>query len=107
MAITSLVIHHIGYIAIILFETFITLIALKGAYDMFKARNLDAQSFHNAKIFWDYFFNLCILWFFAFQVVVAEWFGMWMSKVWKGLPDTTRLVTYMFLALIFISLKND
>ncbi|EIG7523708.1 DUF2165 family protein [Campylobacter jejuni] len=91
----------------ILFETFITLIALKGAYDMFKARNLDAQSFHNAKIFWDYFFNLCILWFFAFQVVVAEWFGMWMSKVWKGLPDTTRLVTYMFLALIFISLKND
>ncbi|ECQ2648011.1 DUF2165 family protein [Campylobacter jejuni] len=85
---------------------------------MFKARNLDAQSFHNAKIFWDYFFNLCILWFFAFQVVVAEWFGMWMSKVWKGLPDTTRkvwkglpdttrLVTYMFLALIFISLKND
>ncbi|EBF6161633.1 DUF2165 family protein [Campylobacter jejuni] len=70
---------------------------------MFKARNLDAQSFHNAKIFWDYF----ILWFFAFQVVVAEWFGMWMSKVWKGLPDTTRLVTYMFLALIFISLKND
>ncbi len=74
---------------------------------MFKARNLDAQSFHNAKIFWDYFFNLRILWFFAFQVVVAEWFGMWMSKVWKGLPDTTRLVTYMFLALIFISLKND
>ncbi|EKS1482737.1 DUF2165 family protein [Campylobacter jejuni] len=49
----------------------------------------------------------CILWFFAFQVVVAEWFGMWMSKVWKGLPDTIRLVTYMFLALIFISLKND
>ncbi|EAH5524788.1 DUF2165 family protein [Campylobacter jejuni] len=106
-AITSPVIHHIGYIAIILFETFITLTALKGAYDMFKARNLDAQSFHNAKIFWDYFFNLCILWFFAFQVVAAEWFGMWMSKVWNGLADATRLVTYMFLALIFISLKND
>lgn len=49
----------------------------------------------------------CILWFFAFQVVAAEWFGMWMSKVWNGLPDATRLVTYMFLALIFISLKND
>lgn len=35
-AITSPVIHHIGYIAIILFETFITLTALKGAYDMLK-----------------------------------------------------------------------
>ncbi|EFU6080242.1 DUF2165 family protein [Campylobacter jejuni] len=64
-AITSPVIHHIGYIAIILFETFITLTALKGAYDMFKARNLDAQSFHNAKIFWDYFFNL-LLYFMVF-----------------------------------------
>nr|WP_279586139.1 DUF2165 family protein [Campylobacter sp. US25a] len=49
--ITSPVIHHIGYIIIILFEIFITLTALKGAYDMFKARNLDAQSFLNAKIF--------------------------------------------------------
>ncbi|HEF8053023.1 TPA: DUF2165 family protein [Campylobacter jejuni] len=57
--------------------------------------------------FWDYFFNLCILWFFVFQVVAVEWFGMWMSKVWNGLPDTTRLATYMFLVLIFISLKND
>ncbi|EDP4575704.1 DUF2165 family protein [Campylobacter jejuni] len=74
---------------------------------MFKARNLDAQSFHNAKIFWDYFFNLCILWFFAFQVVAVEWFGMWMSKVWNSLPDAIRLATYMFLVLIFISLKND
>ncbi|EGA1282393.1 DUF2165 family protein [Campylobacter jejuni] len=107
-AITSPVIHHIGYIAIILFETFITLTALKGAYDMFKARNLDAQSFHNAKIFGIISLTCCcILWFFAFQVVPAEWFGMWMSKVWNGLADATRLVTYMFLALIFISLKND
>lgn len=48
-AITSPVIHHIDYIIIILFEIFITLTALKGAYDMFKARNLDAQSFRNAK----------------------------------------------------------
>ncbi|EMJ0649089.1 DUF2165 family protein [Campylobacter jejuni] len=48
----------------------------------------------------------CILWF-AFQVVAVEWFGMWMSKVWNSLPDAIRLVNYMFLVLIFISLKND
>lgn len=74
---------------------------------MFKARNLDAQSFHNAKIFGIIFLTCCILWFFAFQVVAAKWFGMWMSKVWNSLPDAIRLVTYMFLALIFIYLKND
>ncbi|EPD5780371.1 DUF2165 family protein [Campylobacter jejuni] len=67
-------IHHIGYIAIILFETFITLTDLKkGAYDMFKARNLYAQSFHNTKIFGIISLTCCcILWFFAFQVVTAE-----------------------------------
>lgn len=45
--------------------------------------------------------------FFAFQVVAVEWFGMWISKVWNSLPDAIRLVNYMFLVLIFISLKND
>lgn len=100
-------IHHISYIAIILFEIFITLTALKGAYDMFKARNLDAQSFRNAKIFGIISLTCCWYLWFAFQVVTAEWFEMWMSNVWNGLPDATRLVTYMFLALIFISLKND
>lgn len=107
-AITSPVIHHISYICIICFETFITITALKGAWDMFKTRNADAASFHAAKI-WGIvsLTSCCILWFFAFQVVAAEWFGMWMSKTWNGLPDATRLVTYMFLALIFLSLKND
>lgn len=59
--------------------------------------------------FWDYFFNLLVVFygFFVFQVVAVEWFGMWMSKVWNSLPDAIRLATYMFLVLIFISLKND
>ncbi|WP_208359320.1 DUF2165 family protein [Campylobacter sp. US55] len=59
--------------------------------------------------FWDYFFNLLLYFmvFFAFQVVAVEWFGMWISKVWNSLPDAIRLVNYMFLVLIFISLKND
>ncbi|WP_235362551.1 hypothetical protein [Campylobacter subantarcticus] len=30
-----------------------------------------------------------------------------MSKTWNGLSDATRLVTYMLLALIYISIKND
>lgn len=107
-AITSPMIHHIGYVGIICFEAFITLSALKGAWDMFKARNLDGAAFHEAKKWGVVALTCCcILWFFAFQVVAAEWFGMWMSKTWNGLPDATRLVTYMFIALVFISLKND
>ncbi|HEC1747802.1 DUF2165 family protein [Campylobacter sp. IFREMER_LSEM_CL1846] len=107
-AITNSTIHHIAYTFIICFEAFIMLTALKGALDMFKARNLDAKTFHEAKKFGIIALTCCcLLWFFGFQVVAAEWFGMWMSKTWNGLPDATRLVTYMLLALVYISIKND
>ncbi|RTI84414.1 hypothetical protein C3I10_01715 [Campylobacter jejuni] len=65
------------------------------------------KAFLTLRFLWDYFLNLLLYLWFAFQVVAAEWFEMWMSNVWNGLPGATRLVTYMFLALIFISLKND
>lgn len=107
-AITQPVIHHISYICIIIFETFIALSALKGSWDMWVNRKASSEEFHRAKVWGIISLTCCcILWFFAFQVVAAEWFGMWMSKTWNGLPDATRLVTYMFLGLIFISLKND
>ncbi|OCX42141.1 hypothetical protein A7X81_02480 [Campylobacter ornithocola] len=75
---------------------------------MFIARNSDVKIFHKAKKFEIIALTCCcLLWFFGFQVVVVEWFGMWMSKTWNGLPDATRLVIYMLLALIYISIKND
>ncbi|WP_257929266.1 DUF2165 family protein [Campylobacter lari] len=107
-AITNPTIHHVAYIFIICFEAFIMLTALKGALDMFNARNSDAKTFHEAKKFGIIALTCCcLLWFFGFQVVAAEWFGMWMSKTWNGLPDATRLVNYMLLALIYIGIKND
>ena len=48
-----------------------------------------------------------ILWFFSFQAVAGEWFGMWMSKEWNGLPDAARLTQYISTILVFVALKND
>lgn len=106
-AITNTTIHHIMYIGLICFETLITILCFKGVYDMWKSRNGDAAAFHNSKrISIIALTCCCLLWFFGFQVVGAEWFGMWMSN-WNGLPDATRLVTYMFTGLVYVSLKND
>lgn len=106
-AITSTALHHAAYIIIICWETLVMLLCFKGVYDMTKNINGTAEEFHKAKAFGILGLTACcILWFFGFQVIAAEWYGMWMSK-WNGLPDATRLVTYMFLSMIFISIKND
>lgn len=100
--------HHFAYISVICIEAMITFLALKGSYAMFCARNAESKVFHQSKRLGILSLALCcFLWFFGFQVVAGEWFGMWMSSQWNGLPDAFRLVTYMLLALIYISLKND
>lgn len=95
------------YCLIIACEAVICVLCLSGSYKMLKALNKDAATFHEAK-------KLAIiglilassLWFFGFQAVAGEWFGMWMSK-WNGLPDATRLCLTIYASLIFISMKND
>lgn len=33
-----------------------------------------------------------LIWFFGFRVIAGEYFGMWQSKNWNGLPDAERIV---------------
>ena len=107
-AITSPFMHHLSYIFVIAFEGLLSILALAGSYKMFKARKDSAKDFHESKRLGIISLTLCcLLWFFGFQVVAGEWFAMWMSAQWNGLDSAFRLVTYMLLALIFISLKND
>ncbi|RAL21391.1 DUF2165 family protein [Thermoflavimicrobium daqui] len=107
-AITSPVLHHIAYLTIILFEGLIAFLCLKGSYQLFKHVHADGKTFHEAKrLSLIALTCCCLLWFFGFQVVGGEWFAMWMSSKWNGLSSAFRLVTYMLLVLIFVSLKND
>lgn len=107
-AITSSALHHFAYICVIATETLIMLFAFKGSFDMWRARKESLEAFHQAKRYGIVSLILCcLLWFFGFQVVAGEWFAMWMSNVWNGLPSAFRLVTYMSVALVYLSLKND
>jgi predicted small integral membrane protein len=107
-AITSPTLYHIAYRIVICFEGLIAVLCFKGSYDLLRNINAPAQQFHEAKRFSILgLLCCCLLWFFGFQAVAGEWFGMWMSTVWNGLMAAFRLVTYMFITLLFVSMKND
>lgn len=107
-AISNIGFLHFSYICIILFESLITFLCLKGGIDMLRKLNADPTVFHEAKKYGILGLTACcLLWFFGFQVVAGEWFGMWMNSIWNGLPDAFRLVTYQTAVLIYVSLKND
>lgn len=107
-AITGTTLHHIGYIAIIITEAAIALICMWGSLRLFTHLKADSPSFHKAKkvSIIGLILGLCV-WFFGFQVIGGEWFGMWMSTEWNGLLTADRLTTFMMGVLIFLTLKND
>lgn len=106
-ALTAPWIHHAAYWTIIATETVVMCLCLKGGLDMLKRLSADAEAFHESKKTAIMGLLLGILlWFFGFQAIAGEWFGMWMSK-WNGLPDATRLCITLYAMLIFIAMKND
>lgn len=106
-ALTAPWIHHAAYWTIIATEAVIMALCLKGGYDMFRQIGADAAAFHaSKKIAVAGLLLGILLWFFGFQAIAGEWFGMWMSK-WNGLPDATRLCITLYAMLIFIAMKND
>lgn len=99
---------HLIYIIIIAMESVIAVLCTKGGLDMLKNVNADQETFHQSKRTGIAGLTVgLILWFLTFQGVAGEWFGMWMSKTWNGLPDAARLTQYISTVLVFVSLKND
>lgn len=48
-----------------------------------------------------------LVWQVGFMSVGGEWFGMWMSKEWNGVPDASRFFTTLLLVLIYVVMSND
>ena len=107
-AIDSNVLHHIAYIFIILMEYIAGILCLIGFIAMIRNLKGGGRDFNHSKLFAVYGLNVAIaIWFFGFQVIGGEWFGMWMSKTWNGLSSSFRLVTFVLLSLVFIVTKDE
>lgn len=107
-AIDSIVAHHVIYILIIGLEALTAILCWAGAWQMLRSRHSPAAVFNRRK-------NLAIagltlgflVWQAGFMSIGGEWFGMWMSEQWNGVPAAFRIFITIGVVLIYVVLRDD
>jgi len=102
-AIDSVFLHHAAYVLIIALETLTALLCWAGAYRLASRARAPARQFNHAKGLAVAGLTLGFLvWQVGFMSVGGEWFGMWMSKEWNGVPDAFRFFITIGLVLLYL-----
>ncbi len=107
-AITSPVLHHLAYAAIIATEVAVAVLCWIGAATLLRALRVDAAAFQRAKT--SAVLGLALgflLWQAGFVTIGGEWFGMWQSQAWNGVPSAFRFAMVIVAVLIFVVLRDD
>jgi len=106
-AITSPALHHAAYALIIAVEIAIALLCWIGAYMLVRHLRSEAARFNGAKPLAILGLTLgFLLWQVGFMSIGGEWFGMWQSKEWNGVPSAFRFVVVILGVLIFVSMPD-
>lgn len=105
-AIHNPLVWNLAYWAIIATEFLVGLLLAIGCIQL--ARNIDnSNGFVRAK---SWVYGGCILgfllWYFGFIVIGGEWFGMWQSSTWNGIPSAFRFVVVILGVLIFVAMPE-
>ena len=106
-SISSPVLHHAGYLVIIVFEAITAILCWAGGLRMLSKVNAPAQAFNASK-------KLAVIgltagflvWQVGFMSIGGEWFGMWMSSQWNGVPGAFRFLITILAVLIYIAPKD-
>ena len=99
--------HHAGYIFIIALETLTALLCWVGGFKLLAARSLASYDFNHAKGWAIAGLTLGFLtWQVGFMSMGGEWFGMWMSETWNGVPDAFRFFITIITVLIYVVLPD-
>ena len=107
-AITSPTLHHLAYAVIIATEALTALLCWIGAVALWRQLRADARAFNRAKACAVAGLMLgFLLWQLGFMTVGGEWFGMWQSKSWDGVPSAFRFVMVTMAVLIFVVLPDS
>lgn len=107
-AITAPWLHHAAYIFIIALEALTAVLCWVGAYRLLKVAKAPASDFHRAKGMAIAGLTLGFLvWQVGFMSVGGEWFGMWMSDQWDGVPAAFRFFITIILVLIYLVQRDS
>jgi predicted small integral membrane protein len=79
-----------------------------GAIALARCIRADAATFQRAKTFAVLGLTLgFLLWQVGFMSIGGEWFGMWQSSQWNGVPSAFRFVMVIVAVLIFVAMRDD
>jgi predicted small integral membrane protein len=107
-AITSPVLHHAAYVLIIAAEAATAVLCWIGAYRLLRAVKAPAAVFNLSKSIAIAGLTLGFLvWQVGFMSIGGEWFGMWMSEQWNGVPSAFRFVMTILGVLIYVALPDS
>jgi len=106
-AVTDPALHRAAYALIIATEGAVAVLCWIGAVQLARYIRADAAAFNRAKGIAVIGLALgFLLWQVGFMTVGGEWFGMWQSSQWNGVPSAFRFVMVIMAVLIFLALPD-
>jgi predicted small integral membrane protein len=107
-AITDPTLHRAAYLLIITTEAAVAALCWVGVAVLARHIRAEAQAFNRAKMFAILGLTLgFVLWQVGFMSIGGEWFGMWQSQQWNGVPSAFRFVMVIIAVLIFVVLPDQ
>ena len=101
--------HWIALALVLLSEFAVAFFGIKGAWDLFAARNATVDEFHAAKSAGVWAAGLALLtWFGLFMVFGGAFFQMWQTEVGAGsLDDAFKFAAMSGVTILFVCLIDD
>ena len=107
-AITNPALHHAAYALIIAAEVLTAVLCWIGSFHLLGHVRNTGHGFNRAKRTAIAGLMLgFLLWQVGFIALGGEWFGMWMSSQWNGIPSAFRYLVMTLGVLIFLSLPDS
>jgi predicted small integral membrane protein len=106
-AITIPALQHTAYGVIIVTQVIIAVLCWIGAITLVRDIRADAGLFNRRKRFAILGLTLgFLLWQVGFMSIGGEWFGMWQSQQWNGVPSAFRFLTVISVVLILVHMPD-
>jgi predicted small integral membrane protein len=106
-AITSPALHHTAYALIIALEALTAVLCWIGALALTRRQRADAAAFNQAKTWSVVGLTVgFLLWQVGFVPIGGEWFAMWQSQEWNGVPSAFRFLMTILGVLIVVMLPD-